>query len=101
LPKWADYGISKVKYDDKHKHIVEVKRLKDLGENFGPEESWSRVSVINDINNNITYTTIVMKDNKWTKGAKVIVEAVNGYYYIKTVPDNTETDNLGNLEEYR
>lgn len=101
MAKWADYLISAVSYNSKHTHIDKVKAFKDLGDSLGEEKVYSRETIVNSINTDITFCTIVKnREGKWNKGQKVFIINVNGVSYIKTVDNGTEADNLENLPEF-
>ena len=90
--KWADYLISKVRYNDKHTHITHV-----YGEGTSETGQW----VVNKIDSGYTFYTIFKGDDgKWKKGQKVVKDRVNGTDYITTRPNGTSKDNLENLPEY-
>jgi len=42
MEKWADCGISHMRYDAERTHIVKVKVRKDQGETLGATEEWTR-----------------------------------------------------------
>ena len=69
LEKWADYGISAVKYNRDHTAIVEVKARADNGDGFGGEEKFSRSKVIERIESGWSFVTIV-KDGKVEEGRR-------------------------------
>lgn len=100
MVKWADYCITAVRYARNKTHIDTVKARKDLGAKLGQEVEMSRSSVIALIDGGDTFMTVTKSSGKWMKGADVIVLTVGGVRYIKTEPNNTESDNLGNLPEF-
>jgi len=100
MPKWADYGISKVRYNKERTHIDKVKVLEDKGELFGPEEEWTRVQVVSAIDEGTSFVTIIKKDNQWNKGQKVDIIIINKVKYIRTDKNSKESDNLENLPEF-
>ncbi len=100
MVKWADYGISHVRYDNRKKHIEELKVMKDLGDEFGISETWKRTKVIDYLINGKTFCTVIKGENGWKKGANVIKTRINGKDYIKTQKDSIEADNLGKLPTF-
>lgn len=100
MPKWADYGISKVRYNKDHTHIEKVKVHEDKGEELGPEEEWTRAQVVSAIDKETTFVTIIKKDQQWSKGQKVDIIIVNKVKYIRTDKNSKESDNLENLPEF-
>lgn len=96
--KWADYGISEVRYNTKGTHIDQVKVHKDNGNSIGVAEVWSREKVVSKLEDNNSFVTILRNsDGKWTEGRKVEIVKVNGTKYIRTDKNNTAADNLENL----
>ena len=100
MVKWADYCITAVRYDVHRTHIAMVRARKDLGSKLGQEVEMSRSSVIALIDGGDAFVTAKKVEGKWMKGADVIVVTIGGVRYIKTEPNNTEVDNLGNLPEF-
>lgn len=69
--KWADYLISKVRYNDKHTHITHVYVHVDNGDTVGEGTSETRQWVVNKIDSGYTFYTIFKGDDgKWKKGQK-------------------------------
>lgn len=94
-----DYYIYKVHDSTAHRHIEKVLTTTSLSRKDADEKT--REKVVKDINDykKIIYTA--PPDNSGLKkGAKVITELLRGKYYIKTVPDNREEDNLDALPKY-
>lgn len=101
MAKWADYGISEVKYNGEHVHIEQVKVHVDKGESISSSTIWKREDVVKAIENGNTFVTILKKaDGKWSKGQVVYIIKVGGIKFIKTVDNNKPTDNLENLPEF-
>ncbi len=101
MPKWADYLISEVQYNEEETHIVNVKSHVDEGEKVGAGTVTSRSTVISRIEGGNTYKTITKgSDEKWHQGASVQVITIEEVKYIKTVADNTKKDNLGSLPTF-
>jgi hypothetical protein len=99
--KWADYGISKVKYDSEQTHIVKAYIHEDKGNSIGRGEEWTRSQIVSAIERGKTFVTILISsDNKWRKGQEVHVITVNGVKYIRTDQNRTASDNLENLPEF-
>lgn len=101
MSKWADYGISAVRYNSDHTHITNVRLHPDNGETIGTSTDRTRQSVIDNIKKGTTFITIIKNaEGKWTKGQSVYVIEVDGVEYIKTVDNDSECDNLENLPEF-
>ena len=101
MAKWADYGISEVRYDDDRTHIVKVKVREDKGDKFGPAEEWARKAVVSAIEGGTTFVTILTSsDGKWQNGQDVHIITVKGVKYIRTDQNPKAADNLENLPEF-
>lgn len=98
MEKWADYGISAVRYDQNNQYIDKVKVHLDNGDKFGQGEAWSRKDVISKINDSKTFITIIKdSDGKWKKGQDVHVITVDGEQFLRTDVNKRKSDNLENL----
>lgn len=101
MAKWADYGISAVRYDKDKKHIEKVKVHTDNGDTIGPGSEWKRDSVVKSLEDDKTFVTITKSsDDKWKKGTDVHIIEVNSKKYIRTDGNKKESDNLGSLPEF-
>lgn len=101
MEKWADYGISKVTYDDERTDIVRVEVREDKGDKFGPAAKWTRSEVVSAIERGKSFVTILRSaDNKWRKGQDVHIITVNDVEYIRTDRNRRASDNLENLPEF-
>lgn len=100
MAKWADYGISAVRYNAKHTHIDRVRAHPDNGDTIGIAVEFERATVIKAIKDGYTFVTIISNGGKWKKGQPVYIIKVNGTEYIKTVDNGKEADNLENLPEF-
>ncbi len=101
MAKWADYGISRVGYNDQRTHIVKVELYEDKGDSLGSAEVWSRDQVVSAIGRGKTFVTILRaSDGNWMKGQEVHTVTVNGTKYIRTDQNQQASDNLENLPEF-
>jgi hypothetical protein len=101
MSKWADYGISAVKYNSAHTHIDKVRIHPDNGDTIGTGSEKNRTDIIAAIKKGSTFVTIFKgSDGKWKKGQPVYIIKVNGVEYIKTVDNGKAADNLENLPEF-
>lgn len=101
MDKWADYGISAVKYNDEKTHINKVKVHKDEGDAIGSAEIWLRSQVITSLEDDKTFVTIIKNsEGKWNKGEDVGIIKVNNNKYIRTDRNKISSDNLENLPEF-
>lgn len=100
MAKWADYCISRVRYNEKHSHIVKVEAMPDNGENLGTKVEFTREDVVAKIDRGTTFVTVTSNDGKWKKGEDVRIVRINGVKYIRTDQNQKESDNLGALPEY-
>jgi len=103
MDKWADYGISAVRYNNAHTHIDRVRMHPDNGDTIGSPVEQNRGDVIAAIKKGITFVTIFKdesKEGQWKKGQPVYIIKVNNVEYIKTVDNGKAVDNLDNLPEF-
>jgi hypothetical protein len=101
MDKWADYGISHVRYDDDQTHIVKVKVREDTGDKLVNPKEWTREQVVSAIESGKTFVTILKGgDDKWQRGQDVHIITVDGVKYIRTDQNQEASDNLENLPEF-
>ena len=100
MAKWADYGISAVRYNATHTHIDRVRAHPDNGDTIGAGTEYDRATIVKAVKDGVTFVTIVMSGGRWQKGQPVYIIKVNGVEYIKTVDNGKERDNLENLPEF-
>jgi hypothetical protein len=101
IEKWADYGISGVKYNGKGTHIDHVKIHIDNGDTIGTANVWSREKIVSQLEKNYSFVSIIKNNKgKWDFGAKVEIIKVNGLKYIRTDRNNIASDNLEDLPKF-
>jgi hypothetical protein len=100
MAKWADYCIDRVRYNEKHSHIIKVEAMPDNGDKLGAKTEFTRAGVVAKIEGETTFVTVTQKDGKYSKGENVRIVKINGEKYIRTDQNQTESDNLGELPEY-
>lgn len=100
MTKWADYLISAVRYNADDSHITHVRVHQDLGTTVGSPSAETRQAVIDSIDAGRSFKTIYNQNGQWSRGEDVHVVPVNGVRYIRTDPDRTPDDNLGNLSRF-
>lgn len=59
MPKWADYLISAVRYNDGHTHITHVRAHEDTGDSLGEEKTYARQTIVDAINNGTTFLQFI------------------------------------------
>jgi hypothetical protein len=101
MARWADFGISRVKYDRDHQKIVEVEVRADHGESIGEATKVARQDVVRSIEAGRTYVTIFHENGRWKKGEDVHVVTIRSQKYLRTDRNAIEKDNLGSLPEYQ
>ncbi|MGB9980595.1 DUF3892 domain-containing protein [Methanobacterium sp.] len=98
MEKWADYGISAVRFNGKGTYIDQVRVHKDKGNAIGDAEIWSREQIVTALEHNYTFITILNgSQGIWSEGQKVNIVHVDGSKYIRTDEDHNPSDNLVNL----
>jgi hypothetical protein len=101
MNKWANFGISEVRYEDRHTRIEKVKVHEVKGDSIGDAKEWSREWVVSAIGLGITFVTILkVSDVNWKKGQDVYIITVNAVKYIRTDKNRKASDNLENLPEF-
>ena len=99
--KWADYVITRVRFNSAGTHIEEVETYEHTGAEPTNQTTRSRHTVVTQIESGYTYCTGTKgSDGKWHKGAEVKVVTIDGEKYIKTKADKTKKDNLDNLPTF-
>jgi len=101
MTKWADYGVSAVRFNNAHTHIDRARAHPDNGDTIGAGTEYSRPDIVTAIKKGVTFVTIFKgSDDKWNKGQPVYIIKINGIEYIKTVDNGKAVDNLDNLPEF-
>jgi hypothetical protein len=101
MSKWADFGISAVRFNSAHTHIDRVRINPDNGESIGAAQDCGRADVVASIKRKVTFITIFKNAaGNWSKGQPVFIDVVGGVEYLKTVANGKAVDNLDNLPEY-
>lgn len=101
MKKWANYVITAVKFKGEKRHILQLKRIEDLGEKLGLSEIVSRLQIVQEIEAGKTYVTAYLQQNgKWKRGEDVRVIVINNQKFIRTDDNGKDEDNLGNLPEF-
>lgn len=86
--------------NDDQTRIVAVLVHPSKNETVGEGKRWPRTEVVASIKAGKTFRTIKIRDDgRWNLGAWVQIVRINGVDFIKTVPNNKEDDNLGELPE--
>lgn len=98
--KWADYLISKVRYDENHNHITDLFIHKDAGVKVKAGDTYSRQSVVDVITKGASFNTIYKENSTWKNGAKVEIVRIDNENYLRTDSNNVKKDNLGELPEF-
>jgi len=101
MDKWANYGISAVRYNTEHTHIINVRVHVDNGDTMGSAKEWIRNEVVSAIDKDQTFITIMKDSNgNWAKGQDVHIVSINDVNYIRSDKNNLASDNLENLTEF-
>ena len=101
MSKWANYGISAVKFNSERTLVEKVVAQLDLETIFGTPSEFSRGEIVAAVKKNLSFITILTReDGKWKKGRIVRLENINGREYLKTEDNPGEADSLDNLPEF-
>ena len=98
MRKWADYLISKVKYDKNHLISVAI-RHKDTLNGITEGKPIDRLSISSDIKNGLVYITIYSGNNSWKKGNKIRTFSIDGFPYLRIDKNKAKLDYFGDLPE--
>ena len=100
------FVITAVRYELNYKgnsviSYVKVSKVNRVLESFEESIVWTKEDVIKAKENNITVKTArKTNNNKLIVGAEVQIFKIYGIKYIRTDSNETEADNLGELEEF-
>ena len=98
MKKWANYLISKVRYDSENLISTVIRHQDtDLGITYG--ESVDRSTIVSDIKNGLSYMTIYNGKNSWKKGHKIQTFSIRGTLYLRIDGNKVKLDYLGDLPE--
>lgn len=100
MAKWADYGISAIRYDSDDQYIDQVKVHEDKGDTIGASKNWSRKEVLSAMDDDKTFSTILKENEKWKKGQDVHIITVDGRRFLRTDANKKSKDNLEKLPKY-
>lgn len=101
MAKWADYGISAVRFNPAHTHIDRLRVHPDNGDTIGSYSEYARADIVAAIKKGTTFVTIFKgSDGNWKQGQPVFIIKVGGTEYLKTVDNGKAVDNLDNLPEF-
>ena len=95
MTKSVDYYITAVRYHKNRAYVDHVRMHNNLKQADIP-----RSEVISYIDAGMSISTAEKIGESWIKGADVITVTINGVRFIKTEPNDTASDNLGNLPEF-
>ena len=93
MKKWANYLISKVRYDSKNLIFAAIRHQDtDLGITYG--EPVDRSTIVSDIKNGLSYMTIYNGKNSWKKGHKIQTFFIRGTLYLRIDENKVKLDYL-------
>lgn len=101
MAKWADFGISAVRYSADKTHIERVMVHEDKDTAMGSGIEKTKEQVIAGMKLGQTYVTILKGDEgKWKRGQDVHIIVVDGEEFLRTDANKRKSDNLENLPEF-
>ena len=100
MARWADYLISSVAYDTKHR-IISIKQHKDTGESIETGEIIDRTTLVENLKDKISYIIIFSGLGTWKPGEKVRLFRVGNDHYIRIDKNKVKFDNLGLIPELK
>ena len=98
MEKWADYLISQVTYNAKHR-IESAARHKDTGADIQEAEIVDRDEIILDLNNGQSYCTIFSGLDTWKLGDRIHLYNVINFRVVRIDDNRVNSDNLGPIPE--
>ena len=100
MPQWADYGISKVRYDHDNHRIVEAAVVPNAYYTAGGEVAMTRQEIIEAMRQGKTFVAVSRHGNIWRKGADVFLIEVEGESYIRMHHAHVPMDSRDGLAEF-
>ncbi len=99
--KWADYVITRVRFNAAGTHIENVETYEHSGTSLTNQGSRTRSSVVSAIDSGTSFCTATKNSNgTYSYGAIVKVMTIDGERFIKTKSDKVKNDNLDNLPTF-
>lgn len=100
----TDFYVKAVHYSTNYKGnqvIFSAKVCPNSNGYFGAERIWSRMEIINAIENQRkNFKTVYKRNGTYYIGYDVLVIDVDGEKYIRTDSNRKTIDNLGEIEEF-
>ena len=100
MNKWADFGISAVRYGLDKTHIDKIKVHEDNVDSMGQAVEKRRKQIISRMKQGKTAVTILMKNGGCRKEEEVHIITVDGEDFLRTDNNKEKSDNLENLPEF-
>ena len=101
MAKWADYAISRVRYNSMFTHIDSVEVADDSETFFGTQRTETRATVVFSLTVGRTYVSVPLSsDGNITKGASVGLVTVNGVTCNRTDSNSMGSDKLEKLPAF-
>jgi hypothetical protein len=99
--KWADYVITRVRFNSAGTHIESVETYEHSGNSLTNQSSKTRSSVVSAIDSGKSFCTATKNsEGSYSYGAAVKVVSIDGEKWIKTKADRIKKDNLDNLPTF-
>lgn len=99
--RWADHGISAVRFNGAGTHVERVIARPDYGDAIGTPCEYTRQNLISALKAGIRFVTILnTAGTGWTRGSEVRLTTIDGEAYLKIVEDCEESDFLGEVALY-
>ncbi len=100
MAKWADFVITRVRYNKSETRIIKVIRRIDQVDKLGNPLERTRSQIVTAIGKGYSYVTATHKNDGWYKGDRVIRYTLDGEYFIRTDGNKKKSDNLGKLQRF-
>jgi hypothetical protein len=92
--------IYAVHYEPEKRHISQVKAQISTGGELEPMKVFTKSEILTKIDSDWIVMTMIKGGVNYVPSADVIAVTINGKRYLKTVANDTEEDNLGELPTF-
>lgn len=92
MNKWADYGVSSVKYDADRRIAKYFRVHPDRGDHLGPPAEYDRPTIIDALKSGLSFVAVESEGSEWRKGRALTLETVRNAEFLSI-------DNIFGVEE--
>ena len=101
MEKWADYLVTKVRFEQDRRHIRHVRVRQEGMHGLEPEREFTRAELVRSIDYGRTFVTAFLDAEKSTfqKGGQLRIVDVDGAKYVRVDENKVKKDDLGGIPE--